>query len=580
MKPALGVSGWRHGLVIALLVQILFWGSYVLIQSFQPAGDLSGYRLSATTPGPPASRAPTGAFAPGLSGAAVLRIQGWQAVVLRPAQAAILSPAGPSAAGGAWSLACLDAACGALDEVYVGPFNALNQAAGWERFLRFDLVWAAVAVAVVLGAALLVLLPISRFSWLQTVTGLFLVLVGADAWLTAFGAMVLPYDWFPLLRYSIEYMMLTAAALSVNAFTGWRRNEARIAGGCLAVALAALTGTMASGHKASLIVPFLDTAALLLLLGYGLVAMVRMGRTAPGPAGRVLALLLVGLAAIAWDVLLRPIPYGPGLQASVLAPPVLMFGVLFELAIQGRQLNREAEEARSDLERQVLEQDASLLRSSALLRHRERQIAVDVERQRLLRDMHDGVGGVLTYLLLDVREGSATPAEIERGLQAAVDDLRDIASAIDSGNEPIDEALAIFHERMAPRLARSGVAFDWHRHLSGPAPTMDARRLLSLYRLLQEGIANALRHARASRIELVMEEAGTAAIRITLSDDGVGFDPASASGSPGEGHGLTNMRGRARQLGGVLEIESAPQAGTRLVLIMPVMARVGGVRAG
>ena len=68
-------------------------------------------------------------------------------------------------------------------------------------------------------------------------------------------------------------------------------------------------------------------------------------------------------------------------MASVLTPTFTTFLILFELALQGRQLSREADEARTDLARQVLESDASLLRSSSLLRHQERRIAIDAERQ-------------------------------------------------------------------------------------------------------------------------------------------------------------------------------------------------------
>lgn len=99
------------------------------------------------------------------------------------------------------------------------------------------------------------------------------------------------------------------------------------------------------------------------------------------------------------------------------------------------------------------------------------------------------------------------------------------------------------------------------------------RRLLSLYRLLQEGIANSVRHARATRIALTVEAAEGRATRITLSDDGVGFDLGRAAGSPGEGRGLTNIRRRAEQMRGRIAIDTAPDEGTRLILTVPVAER-------
>ncbi|MBN9545295.1 MAG: hypothetical protein J0I19_07470 [Alphaproteobacteria bacterium] len=570
MNIAARLIRWHRALIIILVAQLLFWGAYTLIvESLRPGGTLDAYRLPAAGVVPASGPSQMGTYVADLPGPAILHIPGWQPVAVYPAQASLLSSAESGAAQDKWFLACSGGPCPQAMQAYAGPFDRMREAAGWERFQRFDMVWVAIAVAVVLGAALLVLLPVNRYSRLQTITGLFLVLVGADAWFTAFGADIFPYSWFPLLRYSVEYLMLTAAALAVNAFAGWHAREARMAGICCAIILAALVVGMLLGIDLARMATWFDATSAALLFGYGLIAMLRLGRTAPGPAVRVLSLLLVGIASIIFDVFLHPTSAGLALQASVLAPPLTMFGILFEIALQGSRLNQAAEEARSDLERQVLEQDASLLRSSQLLRHQERLIAVDAERQRLLRDMHDGVGGALTHLLLDVRGNRLNPGEIEQGLQSAVDDLRNMASAIDAGNEPIDEALAMFRERMAGRLARSGIAFDYRCTLPSPVPSLDVRRLLSLYRLLQEGIANSLRHASATRIELTVEAGESQSILVNLSDNGVGFEPQRASGSPGEGRGLMNMRRRADQIGGWIRIESAPGQGVRLTMFIP-----------
>ncbi|MDR2858561.1 MAG: hypothetical protein LBV50_12060 [Novosphingobium sp.] len=572
--PALatfGRWGWRRVALMLLGAQLLFWDIYALILfGLHPTDDLGAYRLPAAAPPPIALSEPAAAYAPGLTGPAVLRLPGREPVILGPARASRLlrSHAGGDAA--AWSLTCLDAPCGGTAHVYAGPLDRMSRAAGWEWFQRHGLVWVVVWMGLVLGSALLVLLPLSRYARLHAIAGLFLILVGADAWLTAFGAAALPYAWFPLLRYGVEYAMLSGMALMLNGFAGWRPREAWGAAACGAGAFAVVIGTMLAGRDPVRIAPVLDAAALAVLLAYGIVVLLRLRRTAPGPAIRILAILLVGVTAMGWDLLLFSVQDGPPLRASVLAPSLLMFGILFEIAIQGRQLNREATEARSDLERQMLEQDANLLRSSGLLRHQERRLAVDAERQRMLRDMHDGLGGTLTHMLLQTREGRLTLGDVEQELQSAVDDLRNMASSIDAGQEPIDEALAVFRERMAARLADAGLAFDWRCTLPTPAPSLDARRLLNLYRLLQEGVTNALRHAGASRIALAVEAVGSDAILVLLSDDGAGFTPAGASSAPGEGRGLGNMRHRAGQMGGRLRIESAPGQGARLILTIPV----------
>ncbi|WP_152616602.1 sensor histidine kinase [Sphingomonas sp. ERG5] len=559
-------------MAIIVGAQLLFWGAYALIVAgLRPVGTLEEYRLPVARALLASEPGKIGGYALGLSGPAVLRIPGWQPVVLYPAQASLLSRA-ETTVGNEWSLTCLTSPCPKAAIAYAGSFDRLSEAAARERFQRFDMVWLVVATELMMGAALLVLLPVNRFSRLQCVTGLLLILVGIDAWLTTFGVENLPYAWFPLLRYGTEYLMLTVAALAVNAFADWRSREAWATCGCFIVTFAILLVMMIAGADFATIVPWFDAIALTLLLGYGVVTLLRMGRTAPGPAIRVLAILLVALASIGFDLFLLPPPTGFALQASVLAPPLTMLGILFEIGLQGHRLNQEAEGERSDLERQVLEQDASLLRSSQLLRHQERVIAIDAERQRLLRDMHDGVGGVLTHMLLDVRGNRLNSLEIEQGLQSAVDDLRNMASAIDAGNEPIDEALALFRERMAGRLARSGITLDYRCTLPIPAPSLDVRRLLSLYRLLQEGISNSVRHAAATTIELAVKPGEDGTILVMLSDDGMGFEPESASGAAGEGRGLANMRRRADQMGGRIEIESVPGRGTQLILTIPIIA--------
>jgi len=85
-----------------------------------------------------------------------------------------------------------------------------------------------------------------------------------------------------------------------------------------------------------------------------------------------------------------------------------------------------------------------------------------------------------------------------------------------------------------------------------------------LYRVAQEALNNVLKHAHASRVTVVLEVAD-GRVRLEITDDGDGFRTAE----PGGGLGLTGMRERAEQLGGALCLESAPGAGTRVVVEVP-----------
>jgi two-component system, NarL family, sensor kinase len=94
---------------------------------------------------------------------------------------------------------------------------------------------------------------------------------------------------------------------------------------------------------------------------------------------------------------------------------------------------------------------------------------------------------------------------------------------------------------------------------------------LGLYRIAQEALQNALRHADASHIVLRLE-APPGRVRLTVQDDGRGFD-TSGDGSAGR-FGLVGMRERARLLGGGFQIESSPGAGTRITADIPLKSHV------
>ena len=97
----------------------------------------------------------------------------------------------------------------------------------------------------------------------------------------------------------------------------------------------------------------------------------------------------------------------------------------------------------------------------------------------------------------------------------------------------------------------------------GATGDLDEVQRTCLYRLVQEGLTNCARHARAKvvRIGLVAEKEG---IVLTMADDGVGFDPARR-----RGFGLIGMEERVRELGGRLVVDSAPGEGTRLRAELP-----------
>jgi two-component system, NarL family, sensor histidine kinase UhpB len=195
--------------------------------------------------------------------------------------------------------------------------------------------------------------------------------------------------------------------------------------------------------------------------------------------------------------------------------------------------------------------------------------AQESERRRIARELHDEIGQTLTGLVLRTetiarRAPSEIRAELEGVRETArrgAEDVRTIARRLRP--EVLDElglrsALVALSASVAEQ---SGLELE--RSLDGDL-RLSAEQELVIYRVAQEGLMNVVRHARASRAQLVLrgEDEGVALI---VRDDGIGM-PAEADADP---TGIRGMRERALLIGGELVIRSAPPRGTELRLWLP-----------
>lgn len=209
------------------------------------------------------------------------------------------------------------------------------------------------------------------------------------------------------------------------------------------------------------------------------------------------------------------------------------------------------------LRQQVDAQRAELERSVEQLMAAERERVLSHERERLVSDLHDGLGLHLLTALKMARDPLAAREPLAEVLADCLDDLR---LAIDSMSN-IDERdpvllLASLRFRLAPRLAATGVQLDWQ--VDGdiaPQPWLDAPKALHLLRVVQEALANAVRHAGATRV-LLKVQALAAGVAVSVIDDGRGI---GGNGNGGAGVGLASMRRRAALLGATLSVGPGPQ---------------------
>jgi signal transduction histidine kinase len=200
-------------------------------------------------------------------------------------------------------------------------------------------------------------------------------------------------------------------------------------------------------------------------------------------------------------------------------------------------------------------------------RHALATAAAREERQRLARDVHDGVAQDLAYIVQQgrrlIREPGA-PAGLRplvAAAQRSLDESRHVVGSLARpGDEPLTEALASTARETAGREG-GRVDLRLEDDVTVPAPTQEA-----LLRVVRESIINARRHGDAATI--VVELTSQPHLRLSVTDDGDGFDIEAALLAPGR-FGLKSMDARVRAIGGVLTIDSQPGRGTRIEVALP-----------
>lgn len=209
------------------------------------------------------------------------------------------------------------------------------------------------------------------------------------------------------------------------------------------------------------------------------------------------------------------------------------------------------------------------------LRAEAEQVAVLRERERLARELHDSVTQSLYSLTLWIEAGQRSARaddldrveeyleRLEEGTRQAIRDMRLLVYELRPPALERDGLVGALQERLDAVEKRSGVQprLVVEGESEFPSPMEEG-----LYRIAQEALNNALKHAAPSAVTVRLR-ACDAAVELEITDDGIGFDLA-AVGDKG-GMGLANMRQRAAQLGGTLSVLSAPGKGTRVCAHIP-----------
>lgn len=315
--------------------------------------------------------------------------------------------------------------------------------------------------------------------------------------------------------------------------------------------------------------PYLDQfwmPSLILLtcaaLGVALQARTRQ-REAP-PVAMLVAMALAGAAAIHDFLLTRGLAIGTSTLALHWAGPILLMALATPLIERFVRILREAETARDELETRVREREQLLKRNFERLRESERGQAQAQERQRIMQDMHDGLGSQLLSSLMLVERKGVSQAEMVQILRECIDDMRLAIDALATEDSGLLSALGNLRFRMEPRLRAAGVELAWTARGLPEEIDIHPDAVLPILRIVQEALTNALKHSRARAVHVVigLEEGGdTPWLNIRITDNGRGIVQEGVGG-----RGLLNMRSRAQRIGAQLKLETVPGAGTLVQL--------------
>ncbi|NJI61099.1 sensor histidine kinase [Microbacterium oxydans] len=299
--------------------------------------------------------------------------------------------------------------------------------------------------------------------------------------------------------------------------------------------------------------------------------------------------LLLSVAILAVVVTAPLLHTGTTSYANVIGPLV---GGVFALGMSRGYLElvRDGRERRRLIASLVATQEEMSALQDELART-QRESGASEERTRVSRDIHDTIAQSVSSIGMLARSAleADDPAQSNRALEQidalsveGLADARRIVNALmpaELESTALGDALARMLERL---IDETGIEATLHADDDLPALGIDAE--VALLRTAQSALANVRSHASASRVVVTLADAGDA-VRLDIVDDGIGFDARhwdaqGGVGGQGGGYGLRSMRARLRELGGGLDVESAPGDGTALSAHVPLGGMAQGRRTG
>ncbi|MBS0451301.1 MAG: ATP-binding protein [Proteobacteria bacterium] len=462
-----------------------------------------------------------------------------------------------------------------LGEVLLGTPEAVQPLYANELLMRRSLQWVSIGITVVMAVLYGMLWALRRsevtYGWFSLFSALW-VLFALNYLVTS----PWPFETTGAYQRSNHVFMLGSVAafyMFALSFCDIRRRWPRMlmavpVAACVLGLILAPTNLVAEVRATAVLVALIThLAACALLVSHAV-----LSRRAEAVVLAACLLLSVGIDVHDTLVYMRVLP-GNGYYLALSSCATLL-GISFALTWRMVQDMRLVEHFNQVLQKRV--DEASHRLAEGMQRQHDAQLEQTrlAERLNLVRDLHDGLGMTINSHI-HALQGEETDSRRDPGLWAlreVNDDLRLIIenSAFDD-SEDLGERIAPLRHRSMRLLEAAGIECRWQ--LEGlQGCRLSSRRALDFLRVLQEALANVVKHSSARQV-LVRIAAQRGELQLEVQDDGRGFTPEAANNpSPVPGMGLASMRSRARRLGGELHIDSRAD-GTRLRLRCPLAAR-------
>ncbi|MDH5216885.1 MAG: ATP-binding protein [Gammaproteobacteria bacterium] len=458
---------------------------------------------------------------------------------------------------------------GLLDAFYVAPSDQLQSAYHWKKFWRVTFITWVTAAMFVMAAIVLVFYIVRPQDVVYGIFCLELMFWSVHN-LNLFVADI-PMStrlWEAIIMGTLGWTVIAMIFFN-HRFVGYR--VVWVEKACLAIGILGVLFLFLPSIEAILTVGYKIWDSFLVVIGsyaiFHLVYVYRKKRSAD-----VYLMLLVGMPMLVFgfhDILvvnhLHDKREGLIIQYSTI-PAAILFGWFLLKRFIGAV--NEAEQLNLTLEQRIKQREQELKIQFEKVKGLEKERVLLGERERIMRDMHDGIGGQLVSLatMLQGQSGEVFKT-VQKKIEESITDLRFVIDSLDPSINDLSTLLGMLRYRLSDQLDSAPINFKWSVTDLPTSTCVTTNSSIHILRIIQEAITNALKHSKATELEVktdVVEIDRQQYIQIDVQDNGVGIDENKT-----QGNGLKNIQYRAEKIGASVELETNQQ-GTLVRLLLVI----------